>query len=479
MDGGASAGTVTDARTRALSLAAQARAEQESQAAAAPTAAQAPANDGPAYGPRRLRPRRLRPRRLRPRRLRPRRLRPRRLRPRRLRPRRLRPRRLRPRRLRPRRLRPAPESTATCNDGLNRRRNRDRQRDDRHGWTRHDRCRHGSNRGTVGGAATVRVFGELPRHQHQTCRPVSRRLSVLPLDMGLGGAPDRSCPPCRGRSRRGFAGGSGSDGGRRCGTSTVGHRGLPVRGDSGTCRCAPRQYSDALTSAAARDPRLPWSGAAPRTGPELRGRPQHCAPYRQALRSGPHRGRSSRSVPVWDRSLLALVETGAEVTAVEVDSGLARALRDVVADHDVRVVCDDARTLDWAALLAGRNDWRLVANLPYNIAASLGRRPLEQRGGAEIDVGDGANAKWGSVWRRKRATGRLGSRRCSSPTTAPRDWSGRVPATVFYPKPRVESVLVQIDRRPRSAGRGAAGIDRYPAARRLWSAPQDAATVSG
>ncbi len=111
---------------------------------------------------------------------------------------------------------------STCNDGLNRRRNRDRQRDDRHGCTQHERCRHGctqhercrhgctqhercrhgctqhercrhgSNRGTVGGTATVRVFGELPRHQHQTCRPVSRRLSVLPLDMGLGGAPDRS-----------------------------------------------------------------------------------------------------------------------------------------------------------------------------------------------------------------------------------------------------------------------------------------------
>ena len=81
---------------------------------------------------------------------------------------------------------------STCNDGLNRRRNRDRQRDDRHDFIQHDRFRHGSNRGTVGGTATVRVLGELPRHQHQTCRPVSRCLSVLPLDMGLGGPPDRS-----------------------------------------------------------------------------------------------------------------------------------------------------------------------------------------------------------------------------------------------------------------------------------------------
>ena len=53
---------------------------------------------------------------------------------------------------------------------------------------------------------------------------------------------------------------------------------------------------------------------------------------------------------------LALAETGADVTAVEVDRGLAAALREVVADVPaVTVVEADAMTLDWAALLgAGR-----------------------------------------------------------------------------------------------------------------------------
>ncbi len=44
---------------------------------------------------------------------------------------------------------------------------------------------------------------------------------------------------------------------------------------------------------------------------------------------------------------LALVETGATVTAVELDRHLLPALREVVADTTVTVVAGDARELDW------------------------------------------------------------------------------------------------------------------------------------
>ncbi|MCY4494987.1 MAG: 16S rRNA (adenine(1518)-N(6)/adenine(1519)-N(6))-dimethyltransferase RsmA [Acidimicrobiaceae bacterium] len=144
---------------------------------------------------------------------------------------------------------------------------------------------------------------------------------------------------------------------------------------------------------------------------------------------------------------LALAETGAEVTAVEVDSGLARALRDIVADHDVRVVVDDARTLDWAALLAGRNDWRLVANLPYNIAASL-----------VVDLlGNVAALKSMLVMVQREVGERLAAEAGDKAVGIPSllvayhgtaRLVGRVPATVFHPRPKVESVLVQIDRHP-------------------------------
>ena len=144
---------------------------------------------------------------------------------------------------------------------------------------------------------------------------------------------------------------------------------------------------------------------------------------------------------------LALAETGAEVTAIEVDSGLARALRDVVADHDVRVIEDDARTLDWPRLLAPREHWRLVANLPYNIATSLVIELL----------GDVAALKSMLVMVQREVGERLaataGDKALGIPSVlvayhGTAKVVGRVPATVFYPKPKVESVLVRIDRHP-------------------------------
>src|SRR5699024_9816878 len=50
---------------------------------------------------------------------------------------------------------------------------------------------------------------------------------------------------------------------------------------------------------------------------------------------------------------LALAETGAQITAIEMDRGLLGVLDDVLADTDVRLVAGDARTLDWDALTAG------------------------------------------------------------------------------------------------------------------------------
>ncbi|MDE0067540.1 MAG: 16S rRNA (adenine(1518)-N(6)/adenine(1519)-N(6))-dimethyltransferase RsmA [Acidimicrobiaceae bacterium] len=145
---------------------------------------------------------------------------------------------------------------------------------------------------------------------------------------------------------------------------------------------------------------------------------------------------------------LALAETGAEVTAVEIDGGLALALRDVVADiadTEVRVIEADARTLDWEALLAGRDGWQLVANLPYNIATALIVDLLsrvvalesmlvmvQREAGERLAAGPGDSAVGiPSLLVAYHGTAKV---------------VGRVPATVFYPKPKVESVLVRIDR---------------------------------
>ena len=142
---------------------------------------------------------------------------------------------------------------------------------------------------------------------------------------------------------------------------------------------------------------------------------------------------------------LALVDTGAQIVAVEVDRHLLAPLRAVVEPRGVAVHGGDATVLDFAALTAGR-PCVVVANLPYNVATPLVLRLLEtqpvvrrlfvmvQREVGERWVAAPGDAAYGGV-----------SLRVSYFADA--HLAGRVPATVFLPRPRVESVLVALERR--------------------------------
>ena len=143
---------------------------------------------------------------------------------------------------------------------------------------------------------------------------------------------------------------------------------------------------------------------------------------------------------------LALADTGASVTAVEVDRGVVPVLTDVVADRDnVTVVEGDAMRLDWDTVADPTLPWVLVANLPYNVATPLVcdlldgvpqiRRILVmvQREVAERFAAAPRTSAYGAVsvkaafWGRARVV-------------------GLVPASVFVPRPNVESALVEITR---------------------------------
>lgn len=145
---------------------------------------------------------------------------------------------------------------------------------------------------------------------------------------------------------------------------------------------------------------------------------------------------------------LALAETGATVTAVEVDAGLAAVLRDVTAgDPAVTVVEADAMKLDWAALLAGHDDWVLVANLPYNVATPLVADLLD----AVPAIGRMLVMVQKEVAERLAARPRTPAYGAVSVKVA--YWAaarlvGDVPASVFVPRPNVESALVEVVRRP-------------------------------
>jgi len=147
---------------------------------------------------------------------------------------------------------------------------------------------------------------------------------------------------------------------------------------------------------------------------------------------------------------LALAETGASVTAVEIDRGIVPLLRSIVEPVGVHVVEGDALGLDWGRLVGGgardAPSWHLVANLPYNVATPLVVTLLEDVPAirrmlvmVQAEVGE-------------RLAARPGDPLYGSVSVQVAYWAearvvGRVPPTVFVPRPNVESSLVAIDRR--------------------------------
>jgi 16S rRNA (adenine1518-N6/adenine1519-N6)-dimethyltransferase len=143
---------------------------------------------------------------------------------------------------------------------------------------------------------------------------------------------------------------------------------------------------------------------------------------------------------------LALRETGAAVTAVEVDRGIVPVLRTVVEPVGVEVVEGDALDLDWPTLL-GAGPWVLVANLPYNVATPLVVRLLEEVPAitrmlvmVQAEVADRLAATAG--------TNPYGAVSVVVAWWATAKVIGDVPATVFMPRPKVSSSLVMLERRP-------------------------------
>ena len=164
---------------------------------------------------------------------------------------------------------------------------------------------------------------------------------------------------------------------------------------------------------------------------------------------------------------LALAETGARVTAIEVDHGVAPVLRDVVSGcENVTVLEADAREVNWDQIALGRDldagrdlsagsdlvdgtepePLTVVANLPYNVATPLVadlldtvprierfvvmvQKEVAQRLAAEPGSSDyGAISVKVAYW----ATARI---------------LGDVPPTVFVPRPKVNSSIIEITRR--------------------------------
>src|SRR6476619_5967979 len=74
---------------------------------------------------------------------------------------------------------------------------------------------------------------------------------------------------------------------------------------------------------------------------------------------------------------VALLEAGAHVTAIELDRHVVPALLDTVGPDALTLVHGDAMTIDLDAVLGDDDDqWRVVSNLPYNVATPIVMRLL-------------------------------------------------------------------------------------------------------
>jgi 16S rRNA (adenine1518-N6/adenine1519-N6)-dimethyltransferase len=148
---------------------------------------------------------------------------------------------------------------------------------------------------------------------------------------------------------------------------------------------------------------------------------------------------------------LALLDAGHQVVALELDDRLADVLREVVAEHGaapVRVESGDAMTVDLGALLASApSPTACVSNLPYNVAVPVVVRLLEEAAAVERilvmvqrEVGERLAAAPGDP--------QYGAVSVKVAYFAEAQVVGLVPPTVFVPKPKVDSALVRLRRRP-------------------------------
>ena len=142
----------------------------------------------------------------------------------------------------------------------------------------------------------------------------------------------------------------------------------------------------------------------------------------------------------------------AHLHVVEVDRALEPALRDALEPHaNAELHLGDAVSLDLAALDPAPT--KVVANLPYGVAATVLLRTIFELGGAGLwvamvqrEVAERLSAAPGT--RTYGATSVLAQLSCEV------RFLRRVPATVFHPSPNVESALVLLRRTSPPPGGG-------------------------
>lgn len=147
----------------------------------------------------------------------------------------------------------------------------------------------------------------------------------------------------------------------------------------------------------------------------------------------------------------ALLHEHADVTALDVDPDMVRILRAREELQRAHVIEADALAFDYS-VFAGEEPWHVAGNLPYNIATPLIVRFIEMHNGPQMlvvmvqkEVADRFAAQPGTP-----AYGSL-SVAVQYAMTVQRAFTLKPGA--FYPRPKIDSTVVRLTRRPAPAVR--------------------------
>lgn len=142
----------------------------------------------------------------------------------------------------------------------------------------------------------------------------------------------------------------------------------------------------------------------------------------------------------------ALAGTGAKVVAYEIDHRLAPILVETVTGQypEVEIRMEDASKVDWSEALGGQT-WVMVSNLPYGVGTSLVLEMLQQAPGL---------VRFVVMLQREvvqRITASPGSRQYGLPSVIAGLHSRAksvfdAPPQVFFPRPKVSSSVVELER---------------------------------
>lgn len=141
----------------------------------------------------------------------------------------------------------------------------------------------------------------------------------------------------------------------------------------------------------------------------------------------------------------ALLEAGAEVTAIERDRDMIAVLQADLAPLGLRVVPGDAARVDYAALAAQGGPLCVVGNLPYAITGAILRNLVDCR----------AHVARAVVMVQREVRDRLVAQPASAEYGALTVFTSaafavqtvlKLPPSAFHPQPKVHSAVVQLER---------------------------------